>query len=247
MNATEEHFSYVVKATNKTRESSREAKATIEVMNLTTSETLELSQNIKNVIKKLVSRFHDISGIIGMIDGISKQTNLLALNAAIEAARAGEYGRGFAVVADEVRKLADQSGEAAKKISNIIVSINEETKQTERMIEEGSSIYIKQENAVNDTDTIFKEIVMNMDTIIDEVNLVYKQMEGLDDVQNRATDSITSIATIAEESAAAIEEVLASGEEQMASADQLVNMSLDLGNVIVMLGEQMEQFNIKSS
>ena len=37
-----------------------------------------------------------ISGIIGVIDGISLETNILAPHAVVEAARAGEQGRGFA-------------------------------------------------------------------------------------------------------------------------------------------------------
>ncbi len=245
VNATEEHFSYVVKATNKTREASQDAKLTLETLNITTNDTIALSQNIQKDIKNLVNRFQEITSIIGMIDSISAQTNLLALNAAIEAARAGESGRGFAVVADEVRKLAVQSSEAVNSITTIINSIYDETTKTEKMIEEGTTIYVKQEDAVSNTEITFKEIVTNMDTIIDEVNQVYKLLEGLDEVQVKATDSITSIAAIAEESAAAIQEVLASGEEQIASADQLVNMSLELGNVITVMGEQMKKFTIK--
>lgn len=244
-NATEEHFSYVVTATDKTRKASEDAKETLETLNLTTSDTVELSKNIQKDIKNLVNRFHEISGIIGMIDGISAQTNLLALNAAIEAARAGESGRGFAVVADEVRKLAVQSSDAVKNISDIINSIYDETTKTEKMIENGADIYIKQEHAVSNTEVIFKEIVSNMDTITKEVKLVYGLLEGLDEVQIKATDSITSIAAIAQESAAAIEEVLATGQEQMATADQLVNMSLELGNIITVMGDQLSHFNIE--
>ncbi len=243
-NATEEHFSFVVKATNKTKEASEDAKKTLETLNSTTSDTIVLSQNIQKDIKNLVNRFHEITSIIGMIDGISEQTNLLALNAAIEAARAGESGKGFAVVADEVRKLAIQSSEAVKSISTIISSINLETTKTEKMIADGATIYVMQEKAVNNTEVIFKEIVSNMDTIMTEVNLVYGLLEGLDEVQVKATDSITSIAAIAQESAAAIEEVLASGQEQMSAADQLVNMSLELGSVIDVMGDQISQFNI---
>jgi len=245
-NATEEHFSYVVKATNQTREASEAAKQTLDTLNLTTSDTIDLSQNIQKDIKKLVNRFKEVSSIIGMIDGISEQTNLLALNAAIEAARAGESGKGFAVVADEVRKLAVQSGNAVKEITYIINSIYDEITKTEKMLKEGASIYVRQEKAVDNTEIIFKEIVSNMDTIMKEVGLVYGLLEGLDDLQIKTTGSIASIASIAEESAAAMEEVLASGQEQTITAEQLVSMSIDLGNVIKVLGEQLSRFEIEA-
>jgi methyl-accepting chemotaxis protein len=76
--------------------------------------------DIVDTIQSIASASHEISEIIGVIDGIAFQTNILALNAAVEAARAGPAGAGFAVVAAEVRALAQRSGAAASDVRSLI-------------------------------------------------------------------------------------------------------------------------------
>lgn len=239
---TEKHFNSVVEVTTKTKEASERANIVMNELATTSQETVNLSKNIQGDIKGLVDQFAEISGIIDIIDSISDQTNLLALNAAIEAARAGDAGRGFAVVADEIRKLAQQSSGAVKNITEIIENIGRATDKTQQRIYESTTIVVKQEAAVGNTEAIFKEIMLNMDAIDDEVKLVYQMLEGLEAVQTQATDATTSIAAIAEETAAAIEEVLASGEEQSATSEHLVTMAMDLSMVIEEMSNKVKHF-----
>jgi methyl-accepting chemotaxis protein len=241
---TEEHFSYVMEASRKTKQSSNTAKSTLEILNTTTQDTVNLSRDIQKDIKKLVAMTHEISGIIGIISTISEQTNLLALNAAIEAARAGETGKGFGVIAEEVRKLAIQSSDAVKNISSIINRIRTEASKTEDIIMNGASIFSRQEEAVRNTDSIFNEIDNNMELILKEINQAYKVLEGLDKLQSRASDAVNSIASIAEESAAAMQEVLAGGEEQINTANHLLEMSNGLNDIISVMEKQMDRFII---
>ncbi|MCI6752956.1 MAG: methyl-accepting chemotaxis protein, partial [Selenomonas bovis] len=114
---------HVEVTTQMTQEGGKLVQATVEQMH-SIADTVEQSSA---VIEKLGERSKEIGAIIDTISGIAEQTNLLALNAAIEAARAGEHGRGFSVVAEEVRKLAEESQEAATKISDLIAAIQKET------------------------------------------------------------------------------------------------------------------------
>ncbi len=244
MKDTERTFQSVIDATDRTKAMSSEATTTIQDLNLATQDTVELNQKIKQDMEELVNQFKEILDIVNLIAGISEQTNLLALNAAIEAARAGEAGKGFAVVADEVRKLAEQSASATKNITGIVNHIYESTTKTDKLIANSTEIFIRQEDAVKNTDRTFKTIVSDMDAVATEIEKVHALMTGLEKVQDDALTATTSIAGIAEESAASIEEVLATGEEQTASAEQLTSMAEGLAGVIEQLQASIEQFKI---
>ncbi|MDA3847862.1 MAG: methyl-accepting chemotaxis protein [Vallitaleaceae bacterium] len=244
MDMTEKRFTQVVEFTNKTKQVSQDATKTIDDLNEATKDTIDLTSDIKSDMANLTLRFKEILGIIDMINGISEQTNLLALNAAIEAARAGEAGKGFAVVADEVRKLASQSAGAASEINTIVSSVYQMTIDTEEKIEAGASIFEKQEQSVKNTEVTFAEIATDMDSIMVVVDQVYELLSNLNFIQLNATDSITSIAAIAEESASATQEVLSTGQEQLQSAEYLSELAGKLASVIEGMNENIEKFKI---
>lgn len=241
---TESYFESVVIATNNTVEVTSEAESTVVGLSETTKDAMAMSKQIQVDVKDLVSRFMQINDIVGIIEGISKQTDLLSLNASIEAARAGEAGKGFGVVSNEIRLLAEQSGDAAKKISEMIGMMQQATKDTEKVIDDSLEIYERQEQAVSLTATKFEEITKNMSAILTEIDNASTVLEGLDGIQKKANEAMGNSVDISESAAAAVEELLASGEEQLASSDTLVEMSESLRKCIREMDEELTRFKV---
>ena len=152
----------------------------------------------------------------------------MALNAAIEAARAGESGKGFAVVAEEVRKLAEQSATTTEQISEIIINIQEKSRDVLEDVQNGTL-------ATNEGEKIAKAVNENFEKInqsfkkIDEY--IYEELtknQNISSLFSQIRAETESIATISEEHSAATEELMATTEEHNASIETIYNAMLDI-------------------
>jgi len=157
-------------------------------------QTIDGINKVKAVLEKGaddVKNLGDITGQIGsvatVINDIADQTNLLALNAAIESARAGEHGRGFAVVADEVRKLAERTAQSTQEITKMIGTIQQETNNVIRRMEEANSEVVAGVKLADGTGAILAQIVAKVGELKQMVNLVANSTRE----QSQATNEIS--------------------------------------------------------
>ncbi|TGE39048.1 methyl-accepting chemotaxis protein [Desulfosporosinus fructosivorans] len=177
----------------------------------------EVSAQTADAVFQLGDQSKQIGQIVDVIKGIADQTNLLALNAAIEAARAGEQGRGFAVVAEEVRKLAEQSSISATQIATLIDNIQRETERTVELMEKGKVGVAAGVEAVNLAGNSFRTIVDEVNSVVNQIQLVTAASQQMAIGTTHAVKSVESIGVIAEQTAASAEEVSAASEEQAAT------------------------------
>lgn len=194
----------LLKITEDTVEKSVEGKESVESM---MSVITLLEQEIKGTyssINRLAEKFNKINEIAQLISGIANQTNLLALNAAIEAARAGESGKGFAVVADEVRKLAEVTGQSTKNITDLIHSINLETKsvlnnaeKSTKVISEGIDVSKGAVEKIEETLTCFSEVEGGVKKVIDifsvqkgNVGQVLNKIKSIDEILKNTNSNL---------------------------------------------------------
>ena len=226
------------KAAQMANDSAIAGKKTVE----TTVQKMQAIQKVvvesARVIESLGKRSEEIGEIVSVITNISDQTNLLALNAAIEAARAGEQGRGFAVVAEEVKNLAEDSREAADRISKMIKEVQSETGRAVEAMQRGTKETAEGMQFVEMTGKAFGDIQgMSAAAVVGVVeisNLMTSQKETTQGAA-RSVDGIASIAeetaTASEESAASTEELTASMEDMTARAQALSEMSVNLQKI----------------
>ena len=234
----------MIKLANNASEVNASSEEAVRVLREKNTENNEATLKTETSILELEKQSKDISSIVQAISTIAEQTNLLALNASIEAARAGEHGRGFAVVADEIRKLAEESSKAAGEIKNIVMSIQTGSKNTVNIMQEVKARSNDQNEAVYRVEDSFKSIFEAINSIQTVIDSVSKDIEVLDVSKVEILDSISSIASISEEAAAASEEVSASMEEQTAIVEEVASSADHLRELAENLEVNINKFKI---
>lgn len=243
-NKIEENSQLTAKAS---QEMAENARADLNRVGMATQKITHIKKSVddtNNIITELDSKVGEIGNISNIIQEIVDQTNLLALNASIEAARAGEYGQGFAVVADEVRKLAEQSGEAARSIADIVKLIQKSSKiavnsmaQSNKEVNEGQELILKIEKDLN-------KLMKQVNTVTGYSQKISQEIGSQNEDMEQIIDMIQNISSISQETAAGTEEVSASAEQQTATMESISTSSLELTKLAENLQDSINQFKI---
>ena len=222
---------------NKAAEASRQAADTARQGGTIVEDTLAkmraIAESVGQTARKvqeLGKSSNQIGQIIGVIDDIADQTNLLALNAAIEAARAGEQGRGFAVVADEVRKLAERTSKATKEITQMIQSIQTETRSAVEAMQAGTKQVELGVESTTQAGCSLQEII--------------KMSVGVGDMVMQIATAATQQASATEEINSNIEQIAKITQETAVGAGQSAKAVQELSSLATELQSLVGRFHV---
>ncbi len=208
--------------------------------------------SINDIVKESVQKVNrldfqsqEISKLVQVIKSISEQTNLLALNAAIEAARAGESGKGFAVVADEIRKLAEEVGHSVNEITELVISIQNESKTVASSLEKGYEEVEKGTNQIKGTGETFRIIDVNISEIVDKIDYVSSKFDNIQQNSKKIEEEIQKVASVSEETSAGIEETTASVQQESNSIEIVFQNALKVSELSDNLSNMVKKFKVK--
>jgi methyl-accepting chemotaxis protein len=204
----------------------------------------ESTAAVSDVLRDLDAKSQEIGGIVETITGIAGQTNLLALNAAIEAARAGEQGRGFAVVAEEVRKLAEESQRAAGTIAGLIHEIQEATHRTVETVDDGARRTLEGVETVSRVQEAFVSIGRGVDDAAERISRIAALSQQVASSTLRVRDDIASAASVAEQSASAVDGARAESARSLESAELIAGEAQRLQSGADELLELVSRFRV---
>jgi methyl-accepting chemotaxis protein len=216
----------------------------VKLQNTKMEDSYAAIEAVSQAVEMLNQNSSKIEQIVEVIGNIANQTNLLALNAAIEAARAGEHGKGFAVVAEEVRTLAEQSAESAQEIAALIKQMQNNTHQVVVDMNTTKQVYTEQAEAIKATSDIFSIIVNSVNQINTEIQEISAATEEMSASTDHLVDTVTEVATIAQQTAANSREVSGLSEKQEQSLTVMIEEIESLNTYIDNVSQIVSTFKI---
>ncbi|WP_196593428.1 methyl-accepting chemotaxis protein [Pectinatus sottacetonis] len=204
----------------------------------------EKTDAMSNVVGELENKSKQIGQIVDAISNISGQTNLLALNAAIEAARAGSAGKGFAVVAEEVRKLAEQSQDAAKKITDLINEVQIKTNGVVTVMGDSKNHVTEGSKVVSDAGDNFEQIYH---MVCDMTSQIQKNSAAVEKITNNTKEVVGAVQKIndaSKKNSGETQNISAATEEQSASVEEIASASQHLAKMAEKLQANVVKFKV---
>jgi methyl-accepting chemotaxis protein len=197
--------------------------------------SVEDGKTVTTQLEQLKSNMSEMNSVVDIITGITSQTSLLALNASIEAARAGEAGKGFAVVATEISKMANETQDAAVKITDMIGNVSEAINGvvdvTAQMVDEIAG----QHEAAMNTEESFRRIKDSSAGIDSSSKMLSEIVDQLAQANREIVDSISTISAISEEVSAHASDTYEISEQNIQTVGEVVSISDELKDLTAKL------------
>jgi methyl-accepting chemotaxis protein len=228
MNEMDVSISQVETNANETAKLSEQAQRDAEMGAEALSRTIagihkikDSSKEAASVIEELGRKIGTVGNILDVIDDVAEQTNLLALNAAILAAQSGEHGKGFAVVADEIKDLAERTGASTKEISELIRSVQDESKNAVGAMERGVKNVEEGVRLGQEAESALKKIQESSQKSTQMVKAIARATVEQARGSKQVTMAITRIAEMVQQIASATAEQARGSEQIMKSAEKM--------------------------
>lgn len=209
--------------------------------------TADMEERIGSIIgkvTKLQESTESISKVLDILTRLVKQTNVLSFNATIEAARAGTYGHGFKVVADEIRTLSEQAKRSVEWVDEITDAIRKEIEETAQVLHDSSPIFMQQISSVKKADTLFGQVGLQMNELMNHLTLVNDFILEMEQSQLLLSDAMAGVSIVSDQSLVTSEEVASLSNEQLGISSGLVQLSKKLQVLSSVLKDSLSRFKI---
>ncbi len=202
------------------------------------------TEHVSGELEKVAQSSNEITRMVDVISAIAGQTNLLALNAAIEAARAGEAGRGFAVVAEEVRTLAENSRDAAAKITELVTANKQNIDAVMQAMAAESEDVKTGMRVVDEAGGSFAEIAALVAKASGQIREISGSLKGMAEESRQIASAVEKIDGISKEAAGQTRSVDEAMKEQVAAAEEISAASRSLADMAKSLEGAVSRFKL---
>ncbi|MCA1035349.1 HAMP domain-containing methyl-accepting chemotaxis protein [Bacillus infantis] len=225
----------------------KEASIGMERMEQAGKDMTQIHDTVEASVSKvgdLEKQSGEIASLVEVIQGIADQTNLLALNAAIEAARAGDSGKGFAVVAKEVKVLAQQVTSSLVHITDIVASIQRESKQIAVALKNSYLQVQRGTGSLKDTEETFSTLKGSILSLGETISKMSSTLEEANTNTSAISQSVETIASVSEEAAAGVEETAATIIQSNSVMNDVEQNANSLADLAKQLNQLVSRFKI---